>query len=93
MCTRAVSAIVIQTPGSNSVPSPTSSRPASNDSSTLPWTGQRQNARRCMKCQWIRARFHGMSLRWYQRHFWAQSFASAGRLTDAKPMGTVRSRG
>src|SRR5947209_14517196 len=64
-----LSPVVIQTFGSNRVPSPTSRRPPRNDSSTLPWTGQRTNASRLANSLWIARRFHGSELRSYQRHF------------------------
>ena len=61
---------VIQTFGSSSVPSPTSSRPSRNASSTFPCTGQRTKAPRFMNSRWIASRFHGSEFRSYQRHFW-----------------------
>jgi hypothetical protein len=67
--TRAGAGIVIHTPGSKSVCSPTSRRPSRKASSTLPWTGQRQNAPRRANSAWMRARVHGSELRSYQRHF------------------------
>ena len=68
---------VIHTPGSSSVPAPTSRRPSRSASSTLPWTGQRTNASRRANSQWIRARFQGSVLRSYQRHFCSHSLACA----------------
>ena len=40
----AIAGAVIHTPGSSSVPAPTSRRPSRRASSTLPWIGQRANA-------------------------------------------------
>ena len=53
MRTRASPGAVIHTPGSNSVPAPTSRRPSRSASSTLPCTGQRTNASRRAISQWI----------------------------------------
>ena len=77
MRTRASPGAVIHTPGSNSVPAPTSRRPSSSASSTLPCTGQRTNASRLAISQWMRARFQGSVLRSYQRHFCSHSLACA----------------
>ena len=44
---------VSQTCGSNSVPSPISSRPSRSASSTFPWSGQRANARRRASSRWM----------------------------------------
>src|SRR4051794_16210831 len=88
MRTRASPGAVIHTPGSNSVCSPTSRRPSRKASSTLPCTGQRQNARRRANSRWIAMRFHGNVLRSYQRHFCHQSFAS---LTRARALQFVQS--
>ena len=71
--TRARSGAVIHTFGSSSTPSPTSRRPSRKASSTFPCTGQRANAPRRINSQWIRARFQGIELRSYQRHFCAHS--------------------
>ena len=71
---------VSQTPGSSSTCSPSSSRPSRSISSTLPCTGQRQNARRRANSQWMRARFQGSELRSYQRHFCAHSLRSRSEL-------------
>ena len=69
MLMRASPGAVSQTFGSNSVPSPTSSRPSRSASSTLPWIGQRAKAPRRAISRWMAIRFHGSELRSYQRHF------------------------
>src|SRR3954452_23199700 len=74
------SPVVIQTFGSNNVPSPTSSVPLRNDSRTLPCTGQRTKAFRFANSAWIASRFHGSELRSYHRHFCHQSVLSGNRL-------------
>ena len=66
---------VSHTLGSSSTCGPSSSRPSCSISSTLPWTGQRQNASRRASSRWIRARFQGSELRSYQRHFCAHSLS------------------
>jgi hypothetical protein len=66
---RAWSGAVSHTWGSNSVPSPTSSRPSRSISRTLPWTGQRAKAPRAAISRWMASRFQGSALRSYQRHF------------------------
>jgi ubiquinone/menaquinone biosynthesis C-methylase UbiE len=80
---RAGAIAVSHTFGSSSTWGPSSSRPSRSISSTLPWTGQRQNAWRRANSRWMRARFQGSVLRSYQRHFCAHNFSWAGSIGSA----------
>ncbi len=90
---RAAPGAVSQTCGSNSVCSPTSSRPSPKASRTLPCSGQRANARLRASSRWMRARFQGSELRSYQRHFCSQSEASlTARSLSERAAATAHAR-